>query len=472
MYGHAETLSALLSHSIMMKDKDGMNDEDGMAPIHHAAKGNHVKALQCLLDAGVDPLSLKSKEDHDDYYFLRPSTLGKTPVEFACELGNADVVIELLLRLEPESRSSILPHWASATGQAKALSIFLQYPEILANINNKDECGNTPLFLAACARDPATVQILLDHGADMHARSDDLVKSEDEFVHSKAVGDLGRTPLQGWASLRRWAHPHEHHKHHASVEEWEKTGKILIEAGCDIEARDEKGQPILFAWTKQFEYGCSTPPRFERFVTLLLKYGANPRAADNEGNTILHQCWRENQGTGVMALLTKAGADINAAREGDLVTPPINAVKCQWVNVRAYLNNGADPNMQDWDGNTALHHICRSSLFEFSHVEEWLTFADPTIQNNKGDTCLYNLRFGNRGNGIGNRIVESIPLFTDRGLDLESRNRLGRTALLNACHSAEPHFIHGLLRYGANAKSKDFRNKSCEESLDCLFCIY
>ena len=85
-------------------------------------------------------------------------------------------------------------------------------------------------------------------------------------------------------------------------------------------------------------------------------------------------------------------------------------------------------------------------------------FADPTIKNNKGNTCLYNLRWGNGGGGR----VEAIPLLVEKGLDLESRNRLGRTALLSACQMGEPHFIHGLLRYGANARSRDFQNKSCK----------
>ena len=129
---------------------------------------------------------------------------------------------------------------------------------------------------------------------------------------------------------------------------------MLIEAGSDIEIKDEKGQTLLFAWTEQIRYARGISDRTEQFVSLLLKYGANPCAIDNEGNTVLHQPLRRDQSNGVIGLLVKAGADINAARGEDLVTPLIAAAKIQCVDVKEYIDNGADPNLQDSDGNTAL----------------------------------------------------------------------------------------------------------------------
>lgn len=449
MNGHTETLVALINK----KASFTINDWDGLAPIHHATKGNHVKALRFLLDVGADPMSPKSDEDNG-HYSVHPSTFGQTPIQLACELGSADAVTELLQHLESPLKNAILPHWAAASGQAKVLSILLQHPEISANINKKDVSGNTALFLGACARDSATVRILLQHGADVHLRSDDLINSLDRPVDLKtAKSKLGRTPLQGWSNRRRG----DHNEHQSSVEEWEKAGTMLIEAGCDVEATDEDGKPPLFSWIEQISYGRGDSDRTARFVSLLLKYGANPRMTDNKGNTALHfhQMWCQDPK--IIGLFTNGGADINALRESDLVTPLIAAAKAQCVDVRSYIKNGADPNMQDSDGNTALHHISRSWLFELSHVKEWLSFADPTIKNKKGETCLYNLRFGNGGDGR----VQAIPLLVETGLELESRNRLGRTALLAACANAEPHFISGLVRYGADVKSKDFQNKSC-----------
>jgi ankyrin repeat protein len=452
IHGHCETLAALLNH----KANPTTYDSRGLAPVHHAAKGNHVKVLQHLLAAGVDPMLPKSKED-PHYYPSKSwntSTLGKTPMQYACELGNADAVVELLQRMEPQSRSAVHPHWASARGQAKVLSLLLQYPEVAANINKKDEHGNTPLYLAACIRDSATVRALLDHGADVHARSDDGLKTSAKPVESRLSGNhQGFTPLQGWANSgakRSCIQPQN------CVDEMERVAVLLMDAGCDIEARNDVGEALLFAWTNQLAFGRGGSDRVEQFVSLLLKYGANPCATDHNGNTPLHKPPMRKQNETVIRLLTKAGADINATNESDGSTPLIAAAKAQCLDVSAFIDHGADPNKQDSDGNTALHHICKSWLLERSHVQEWLAFADPKIKNKVGETCLYNLRWGSGGKGR----VEAIQLLIAKGVDLEHRNVLGRTALLAACQNGEPHFILGLLQYGADARATDFQNKS------------
>ncbi len=69
------------------------------------------------------------------------------------------------------------------------------------------------------------------------------------------------------------------------------------------------------------------------------------------------------------------------------------------------------------------------------------------------------------------RGVEAIQLLMEKGVDLESRNVLGRTALLAACQNAEPHFIFGLLQYGADARATDFQNKSCKALIDSLLLV-
>ena len=243
MHGHPETLTTLLGYKAVFT----MEDEDCMAPIHHAAKCNHINALQCLLNAGVDPTLPKSGEDNDYYpHSWNHSTLGKTPIEFACELGNADVVSELLHRLEPGTRSGILPHWAAVTGQANILSTLLQYPQILANINKKDVRGNTALYLAACSKDSATVRILLEHGADVHLCSDELTNSGDESADEEQITGLGRTPLQGWANIRRRSHD-KHHGTFLSKQSFSQRtilGIHKFSTTLEISLRDQDFHPI------------------------------------------------------------------------------------------------------------------------------------------------------------------------------------------------------------------------------------
>ncbi|KAB8265038.1 ankyrin repeat-containing domain protein [Aspergillus pseudonomiae] len=449
MHGQFETFAVLLGYNASFTTID----IDGLAPIHHAARGNHVKVVQRLLEAGADPMSPKSCEDHG-YWRWSPSTLGKTPVQYACELGHTACVLELLRNLDLPSMSSILPHWASATGQSKTLEALLRHPTVLENLNKRDSYGNTALFLAARRGDPETVRILLHYGADVNARSAKLSNSEAPSDIEIAKSGRGQTPIHGWtaAGYRSWSEGDV-----CSIEEWKRTGILLIEAGCDLEAKNEAGQTALFAWTKQYMCAPRGSDRTERFVELLLQHGANPCAIDNKGDTPLHNLLIVNMNSRVLKLFVKAGANINHGRHGDLVTPLISAAMNRSLDAMPFIENGADPNLQDSDGNTALHHICASWMLKYSHVQKWLEFADPTVKNKAGETCLYKLAFGNDGH----ERVKAISLFTEKGLNLESRDRRGSTALLAACASAEPHFIIGLLENGANAKALDFHHKSC-----------
>jgi hypothetical protein len=127
-------------------------------------------------------------------------------------------------------------------------------------------------------------------------------------------------------------------------------------------------------------------------------HGADPCATDYEGNTPLHKILGPYADKKAVELLLEAGADINAANSDDS-TPLIALAKAQNLDVSAFIQLRADPNRQDSGGNTALHHICKSWLLERPHVEKWLSFADNPSIKNKGETCLYNLRWGNGGQG-------------------------------------------------------------------------
>ncbi|KAL3469344.1 ankyrin repeat-containing domain protein [Aspergillus californicus] len=424
--GHAETVGALLGSQATFTGYDC----GGLAPIHHAAKGNHIGALQRLLDAGADPLYPEAPGK-----LSRCCQPGQSPVEYACERGYVEAISLLVTHIDTSRRSH-------------ALSVLLEYPEIRANVATRDAWGNTALYLAACAADSATVRLLLDHGADVHARSSGVKPNSNAIVSTpKAVGAEKWTPLQGWAygiSQR------------TSIHEWEETGKLLIEAGSDLETRDNEGKTILFYWSEHRAFSRG-PDTTARFVSFLLRHGANVRATDHQDSTVLHGYLSYCNISPAMKLLVQAGADINHARKGDGVTPLIAGAKRQSLDLQLFVDCGAHPNLQDLDGNTALHYICSSWMLGLTKLQEWLRYADPTIRNRQGQTCVYNLRFGNDGH----ERVQAIQLFVDKGVNLEQRDRRGRTALLAACENREQHFITGLLGYGASAAATDFENKTC-----------
>jgi ankyrin repeat protein len=83
-------------------------------------------------------------------------------------------------------------------------------------------------------------------------------------------------------------------------------------------------------------------------------------------------------------MLIKAGCDINE-RDKNKWTPLMNA--CYWANeeaVLALLKSGADPNIKNIDGRTALHEVCRSP----TKKEDVLAKIAVTLIKNGSDVNL------------------------------------------------------------------------------------
>ncbi|KAF9895127.1 hypothetical protein FE257_000029 [Aspergillus nanangensis] len=447
MNGHSETLATLHDHGATLTTEDN----DGLTAIHYAAKGNHVECLRRLLKTSAEGILRKAKPGRDRQLWGYDDHLGKSPMQYACELGNTASVSLLLQHLTPDTRRSAIPHWASRFGRTETLQTLLNYAEIVANVNKKDADGNTALFLAACGSFPKTMRLLLNHGADVHITSSDLNHRPKTQFDPDTLHDAQFTPLHGWVETATRAY----RRRVPDDAEFEETATLLIEAGCDINARDRNGRSVLFWWRAIPQRSFHDDTCMHRFVSLLLKLGADPAVADHRGNTPLYMNSRAPD-SGVIRALVAAGADINHARDGDLVTPLIDSVKHNCTNVVPFLENGADLNLQDSDGNTMLHHMW-PKIFRLQDLGQWLAFADPTIKNKAGETFIYNRAEEYRDqNQVG-----CISWFVEKGLDLESRDRFGRTALLAHCSNRGFRFATSLIEASANAQSRDFQNKTC-----------
>lgn len=189
-----------------------------------AAGNGNLETLTRLLDEGVDI------ETHD---FFR-----RTPLHIAAESGQAGCVRELLARgADVNSKDS--------TGTTPLLSAF----EIIESQPSKDVVGallaagadtearlgvdkHTALYLASKRGDTACVDLLLEHGANPHARDID-----------------GFTPLH--AAARSGA---------------ERTVAALVAHGADIGAQTKWGDTPLHSAAENNKPGC---------VAMLLDCGAD-----------------------------------------------------------------------------------------------------------------------------------------------------------------------------------------------------
>lgn len=455
MEGRSDAAKVLLEHNA----HNGSLDYCGLVPVHHAAKMNRSEVLRILLESGADPMAPKSKEEPNFSSDYDTSTRGETALFYSCRNGHAEALIELQKHVDAYHLARGL-HWASEMGRAEICNILLRHEEVRLRINDRDSNGNTPLYLAARARHPATVGALLEHKADVNARSDNMSVGPRRFpVVQPRVNKLklGFTPLHGWAGLGS----HNGHRRDILMGEMKEILDLLVGAGCDINARGgDKDHTALFAWNElqDFKNDCGAT-----IISWLLGHGANASATDLEGSTPLHQARGYPIDRSALRLLIDAGADINAARKSDGQTPLITATKShQLMDPTLFHEFNADFDRQDLEGNTALHYACSSWCMKHVNAEKWLSLADPTILNNARRPALFNFAWGNSGEGR----VDAMSIMIKKGLSLECRDYLGRTPLLHFLSLENSHgceyFVRELLRLGADVKAKDNQGKSGE----------
>lgn len=116
---------------------------DNMTPLHDAAYAGHEEIVRLLLAAGADPYARNDQ--------------GKAPISMAAAQGKAT----LYKMLKPL-------HTAVEEGNTAAVKGFLEKRPGL--INEKDEKGRTPLYVAAAAGHEDMAWLLVNSGADLNAR--------------------------------------------------------------------------------------------------------------------------------------------------------------------------------------------------------------------------------------------------------------------------------------------------------------
>ena len=452
--GHSRIIELLLENGAKVNSHSTL----GIAPIHYVAQTNNPTLVKALLEAGANPLdktpkpdSDKNKKNYSENSHNR-RRFGIHPLQHACKRGYTKNLTEILRFIRPNDIQSGPIHWAAAAGQADTVALLLQTGHIDPNL--KDEAGNTPLCLAAHHRSPSTVKVLLEAGADFKGTSNGIDRFQGVSRSYLRSNDNRNTvtPLHAWACKQG--------TYGSSLQDFIDTGRQLLMAGCDINARDSEGKTPLFHWVK-FGHAEWT----SAFMQMLLDGGADGGVTDNEGNNPLHKiprCHTEAQ----ISLLIKAGSDMNARRGTDGQTP----LMCQF-NGNGYEGNlseawhtyvdkySVDPNAQDLNGRTVLHRLLASAKRDIPKIEYWLRAgADPNIKDARGRNCLFGLSQA-YSNGIDAE-KNLVSILLAAGLHPNALDHDGRNCGLNAIGHRELEEVNRLESYGVDIKAKDYQGKS------------
>ena len=160
---------------------------------------------------------------------------------------------------------------------------------------------------------------------------------------------------------------------------------FLVEHGADMNLQNKKGLTALMT-------ACLF--NFVDVVNFLVEHGANVNLQSKDGDTALFlilcevECYSDAYCCDVLSCLIKNGADVNACTH-DNRTPLMIASRNGHLNAVTYLvEHGANMDIQDEDGNTALHYAVNAreaKAGRYCVVEKLLNLGASQVYNNE---CL------------------------------------------------------------------------------------
>ncbi len=360
-------MSPAVAQLLLLQGADvNARDASGATPlILHARFDSHVEVVKTLIEHGAD-LNVKTKDGSH-------------------ALGNATM-----------------------TGSIETMRLLL---EAGADVNLKGISGQTALFEPTFRDEADKIRLLVKHGADLEIRDDE-----------------GCTALFAAANYPNWM---------AKQQGKVNVLKALIEAGADIHAKNNKGQtPIEVASQSSSPDHASVLVEAgapaDIFVVSMVgapdaarKLLEQDRSLVNQRGeyerTPLHLAVMNSQII-VFDVLLEFGADIEARDKMDR-TPLLTATwKGDGEVTKALVERGGNINATDHKGNTALHLAPHTTWRGRRLVPLLIELgADPDIQNEDGDTALHD--------AIGRDNEKITKLLLDAGADPNIENKKGVSPL-------------------------------------------
>ena len=377
--------------------------DSGDTPLHSSWSNQNPLIAYRLLELGADRTVRNVR--------------GQVADPVSCDRWNTEVF----------ARTATLEDWTACLGEG-------------ADVNARDDDGNTPLLFATLfeaggtvgtpvSEGPEVVALLLGAGAEVNARN-----------------TLGATPLFNAVGGRQVAMPAGPLR-----SEVPSIVSLLLEAGADVNARLDDGEDsdlILRFWPETTPLHRAAALGARETVVLLLEAGADVHARDRAGNTPLLRAGFGNPE--VFEALLEAGADVrdrNKRGEGVVLNAIISEeLPGQQVTdiVRRLLALGADVGEESSVFGPPLYEAARLPEVPGLIAVLLAAGADANYRTPSGRSPLHA--------AADDGSPSTIAALVAGGAEVDEQDGSGRTPLHLAIEAKQPANVTALLEAGADAR--------------------
>lgn len=421
-----------------------LNPKTGITPLMFAVFDNQPQVAELLIQNGADinvschditPVEIAiRKQAHDCLSLLlqhnvRFDTLPCAPVLYALLCDNMPAVWRLKDAGQdvnaPSGEQKLTPLIHAALHDKDSRNIY-NLLQLKANPNIPDILGNTPLFFAVDSLEKT--ELLLEAKADVNHVNN---KGSTPLIYAAAQDNprLVSELIQAGADVNHQDNEGNTALHMAQNVE---IAKLLLKAGADKKLKNRLlDTPV---------WGAVSRGKAD-VVQYFLEKGCNVNAIDSFGNSMLFRAvLLENESVVSALIQNHANLDIKSY---DGITPLILSVLKKHNRMTGtLLKAGANAHLADNKGNTPLIHALYTS--NAPAVKMLLQYgANPNVYDSRGNPALII--------AVANT-PELLPLFIQKGVNVNMKNDKGYTALMTAAALQDNKTIMLLLDAGADKK--------------------
>ena len=333
--------------------------------------------------------------------------------------------------LYTDSKNATVLHWAAKMGQS---SICQRLLDKRVALDAKDLDDQTALDWAIKGDDEQTINILLKGGKNFTRQETANLQS---LHFSARTGDIGMIK--------------EFHKQGSSLEARDDKGQTVLfhavkgKQHAVIEWLTGKGQANVQAVDKQGLTALHVAAQVSdvKSAEILLKHHANVNALSNHNLTPLH-CIPHSEGARVLILMHEKGADINAfdKDKNRIVHKAASRGDSASLLFKVASDLGADLNVPGAQGNTPAHHAADSGSKIILGLLNQKEIDIQTVRNAAGYTPLMLAARAGK--------LEAMRFLLERGASYNVADSDGRSLIELSIHWGNPEVMSLLQEHGAN----------------------